>query len=47
MALQLDVLFESDADGRLLRWRSPGSEAEAPPRFFLGRTLHGQLWRFG
>jgi hypothetical protein len=48
MALQLDALFESDADGRLLRWRSPGSEAERrPPRFFLGRTRHGQLWRFG
>jgi hypothetical protein len=47
MAAQVDVLFESDADGRLLRWRSPGSEAEPPPRFFLGRTRHGQLWRFG
>jgi hypothetical protein len=45
MALQVDALFESDAHGRLLRWRSPGS-AEPPPRFFLGRTLHGQLWRF-
>jgi hypothetical protein len=47
LALQLDVLFESDAAGRLLRSRSPGSEGEPPPRFFLGRTRHGHLWRFG
>jgi hypothetical protein len=46
MALQVDALFETDADGRLLRWRSPGS-VEPRPRFFLGRTAHGQLWRFG
>jgi len=47
MALQVDVLFESDAEGRLLRPRAPGSAGEPPPRFFLGRTRHGQLWRFG
>jgi RimJ/RimL family protein N-acetyltransferase len=46
MELQAEVLFEADARGRLLRRRGPGNEAEAPPRFFLGRTRHGSLWRF-
>jgi hypothetical protein len=46
MELQLDALFASDAQGRLLHPRWAGGEAEAPPRFFLGRTRHGHLWRF-
>ena len=44
MLLQVDALFVADGRGRLLRRRGPGSEA--PPRFFLGRTRHGNLWRF-
>lgn len=44
MLLQVDALFVADARGRLLRRSGPGSEA--PPRFFFGRTRHGNLWRF-
>jgi GNAT superfamily N-acetyltransferase len=44
MLLQVDVLFAADARGRLLHRRGPGSDP--PPRFFLGSTLHGHLWRF-
>jgi hypothetical protein len=46
MALRVDALFASDARGRLLHPRWPGGEAEQPPRFVLGRTRHGHLWRF-
>jgi hypothetical protein len=44
MLVQVDVLFAADARGRLLHRRGPGSDP--PPRFFLGSTLHGHLWRF-
>jgi hypothetical protein len=44
MLLQVEVLFEADARGRLLQRRGPGPEPA--PRFFLGRTRHGHLWRF-
>jgi RimJ/RimL family protein N-acetyltransferase len=47
MALQVEVLFASDARGRLLRPSPPAEAAAPPPRFFLGRTRHGHLWRFG
>jgi RimJ/RimL family protein N-acetyltransferase len=40
------VLYAVDARGRLLHPRSPGDEAEPPPRFFFGRSAHGSLWRF-
>ena len=46
MSLQVDVLFAADERGRLLQRRGPGGEAEPPPRFFFGRTRHGNLWRF-
>lgn len=46
MALRLDALFASDARGRLLHPRRPGGEAQGAPRLVLGRTRHGQLWRF-
>jgi GNAT acetyltransferase-like protein len=46
MELQAEVLFAADLRGRLLHPRGPRGEAEAPPRFFLGRTRHGNLWRF-
>jgi len=44
MRLHVDVLFTSDPTGRLLRAREPnGARA---PRFYLGRSPHGNLWRF-
>ena len=44
MELQINTLFHSDAAGRLRSVNEPG---EPPaPRFFLGRTLRGNLWRF-
>ena len=46
MELQAEVLFAADERGRLLHPRGPRGETEAPPRFFLGRTRHGNLWRF-
>jgi len=46
MAVQVDVLFVADPRGRLLRRRGPVAEEEPPPRFFFGRTRHGNLWRF-
>ena len=47
--IQLSALFISDAQGRLRYIREPGyeeSELEPAPRFFMGRTLHGNVWRF-
>ena len=46
MTLQVDALFVADARGRLQQRRGPGSDVELPPRFFFGRTRHGNLWRF-
>lgn len=45
MALHVAALFVHDENGRLLRPNQP-SEEQLPPRFFLGRTAHGNLWRF-
>jgi len=47
MALHVAALFVHDGDGRLDRPNQPGNEHLPPPRFFLGRTVHGNLWRFG
>lgn len=38
-----DALYEHDARGRATRRREPG--AVPVPRFHLGRTRHGNLWR--
>jgi len=43
MALQIETMFESGAQGRLLRWRTRGAPA---PRVFVGRTPLGLIWRF-
>lgn len=44
MALQVDVLYRLDAAGRL---RCINEAHEPPaPRFFMGRTRHGNLCRF-
>jgi hypothetical protein len=44
MEMHVEALFTHDAEGRLRRVNEPGG-AEAP-RFFLGRTAEGAVWRF-
>ncbi len=47
--IQISALFISDAQGRLCYIREPGYEEadlDPAPRFFMGRTLHGNVWRF-
>jgi len=36
--------FECDEAGRLSQY--PGGDAQAVPRFYLGRTVQGNVWRF-
>jgi RimJ/RimL family protein N-acetyltransferase len=44
LALQIDTLFRPTPDGRL---RCVNEAGDPPaPRFFLGRTRDGNLWRF-
>jgi RimJ/RimL family protein N-acetyltransferase len=45
MELHLRALFTHDARDRLVRVNEPGGGGEAP-RFVLGRTRVGNLWRF-
>jgi len=44
MRRHVDALFTRDAEGRLLAVND--GEGGAAPRFFLGRTREGCLWRF-
>jgi RimJ/RimL family protein N-acetyltransferase len=46
--LQINTLYESNAAGRLLCVNEPGPEGTRPPapRFFMGRTTTGNLWRY-
>lgn len=44
MALRSEVMFTQDVRGRLLLTREPSGAAA--PRFYLGRSRHGNLWRF-
>lgn len=49
ITLQIPTLYVCDPDGRLRYIREPGySEAELDPapRFFMGRTQMGNVWRF-
>ena len=49
IALQVATLFVSDANGRLRYINEPGyaeAELDRAPRFFMGRTLEGNVWRF-
>jgi RimJ/RimL family protein N-acetyltransferase len=44
MVMHVAALFTLDAAGRMLRGNEPSGKAA--PRFFLGRTLEGNVWRF-
>jgi GNAT superfamily N-acetyltransferase len=44
MEIAVAVGFHTDADGRLRSVNEPG-DAYEPPRFFMGRTSEGNLWR--
>ncbi len=48
LAIQINTLFRTDAAGRLRYVNEPGPDEQCPPapRFFLGRTGEGNLWRF-
>ena len=46
MALHLEALYTHDEDGRLTGRNAP-RDSHPPPRFHLGRTAHGNVWRFG
>jgi RimJ/RimL family protein N-acetyltransferase len=46
LRMQIDALYLHDVDGRLTGINEPDSD-EAVPRFFLGRTALGNLWRIG
>lgn len=43
LQLQVDALFTHDPRGRILYLNEPGGDRA--PRFFLGRTREGNLWR--
>src|ERR1043165_4281374 len=42
--IQAETLYVHDARGRLLRVNEPDPD-EPAPRFFLARTLAGNIWR--
>ena len=47
--IHLSTLFTCDADGRLRYTQEPGYdefELDPAPRFYIGRTLQGNIWRF-
>lgn len=44
MEAQLDVLYQYDSAGRMLRTNEPNGAIA--PMFAMGRTRHGNLWRF-
>ena len=44
MRMHVEVLFTHDAEGRMRTVNEPGGGNA--PRFFLGRTAEGNVWRF-
>ena len=44
MRIQAETLYRYDADGRMRCVNEPGDPPA--PRFFMGRTAQGNLWRF-
>lgn len=46
MALQAATLYRHDAQGRIVTFNEADGSEPPAPLFFLGRTAHGNLWRF-
>lgn len=44
MSIVVNALFTHDAAGRMVRVNEP--DGDVAPRFFLGRTREGHVWRF-
>jgi GNAT superfamily N-acetyltransferase len=44
MRLHVEALFTHDAEGHLVRVNEP--DGAPAPRFFIGRTVDGAVWRF-
>ena len=44
MRIQIETLFTHDRRGRMVQVNEP--DGKAAPRFFLGRTAMGKVWRF-
>jgi RimJ/RimL family protein N-acetyltransferase len=44
LRIQVETLFTCDARGRMLRVNEP--DGKPAPRFFLGRSASGKVWRF-
>lgn len=46
MKLHVATMFGCDANGRLRYVREPWGSSRAPPRFYMGRTVRGNVWHF-
>jgi GNAT superfamily N-acetyltransferase len=46
MSIHVRALFTCDSESRLLLVNEPDSAVAPAPRFFLGRTRVGNIWRF-
>ena len=45
LRLQIDALYEQDANGRIVRFNGPPGDRPPRPYLFFGRTRLGNLWR--
>jgi GNAT acetyltransferase len=46
MRIHVAALFGCDANGRLRYVREPWGKPYPPPRFYMGRTVRGNVWHF-
>lgn len=46
MKIHVATMFGCDANGRLRYVREPWGSPYAPPRFYMGRTVRGNVWHF-
>jgi hypothetical protein len=45
MRIHVAAMFDCDVDGHLQYVREPWGDLHAAPRFFMGRTVRGNVWR--